>query len=96
MRSLPTIDEKNRKLSARFELNLKVLTLIKKNNSILNFQKWKLGPTLESQLCKKRFKNRCILTGRGSSISRIYRLSRIQFRGLGRSGFIPGLRNSSW
>lgn len=96
MKSLVTIDEKNRKLFNNLELNSKILTLVKKNNSILSFQKWVPGLTLKFKFCKKRFKNRCVLTGRGSSVSRIYRLSRIQFRELGRSGSITGLRNSSW
>jgi small subunit ribosomal protein S14 len=45
---------------------------------------------------KTRTVNRCILTGRPRSILRNWKVSRIAFRDLGRSGKISGLRKSSW
>jgi ribosomal protein S14 len=43
-----------------------------------------------------RIKNRCILTGRGGSISRKFRISRITFRELCNIGKIGGISRSSW
>ena len=43
-----------------------------------------------------RIKNRCILTGRGRSVSRWCRLSRIEFRRLAAQGNLMGVTKSSW
>jgi small subunit ribosomal protein S14 len=98
MKSLSTVDKKNRNLFNKFELNFKNLQLIKKNNIFSNFQK-SIYFTENKYILnnyKVKLKNRCILTGRSSSIYRIYRISRIKFRDLGRKGFITGLKKSSW
>jgi len=42
-----------------------------------------------------RFKNRCVITGRGRSISRFLRISRLVFREFARDGKISGLTKSS-
>jgi len=98
MKSLVSIDYKNRKLFSVNEIKFKVEKLLKQNNLILKFQKWDLLLQDEFKLnnFKVRLKNRCIISGRGSSISRIYSISRIQFRELGRDGSITGLMKSSW
>ena len=98
MKSLVSIDYKNRKLFCVDEIKVKVEKLLKQNTRILNFQKWNLLLQKEFDLIhfKVRIKNRCIITGRGSSISRVYRLSRIRFREFGREGSITGLMKSSW
>lgn len=44
----------------------------------------------------KGVKNRCVLTGRGKSIHRAFKLSRIAIRKLASEGRINGLRKSSW
>ena len=43
-----------------------------------------------------RVKNRCIITGRSHSVSRFFKLSRIQFRLFALHGVIPGIQKSSW
>lgn len=43
-----------------------------------------------------RIKNRCILTGRSRSISRIFKLSRLQFRLLASNAMLPGVNKYSW
>lgn len=98
MKSLITIDLKNRKLFSVDEIKFKLEKLLKQNNLLSNFQKWNLFLEKEFDLInfKVRLKNRCILTNRSSSISRIYRISRIKFRELGREGSISGLIKSSW
>lgn len=45
---------------------------------------------------KVRIKNRCILTGRGHSVLRICKLSRIKFRELASQGLLMGITKSSW
>jgi small subunit ribosomal protein S14 len=98
MKSLRSIDLKNRKLFSVSELSQKIIKVIKKNENLNNFQRWilHLNNEFEIKSYKVRLKNSCILTGRNSSISRVYRLSRIQFRELGREGSITGLQKSSW
>jgi small subunit ribosomal protein S14 len=43
-----------------------------------------------------RIQNRCILTGRGHSVLRFCKLSRIQFRELAVQGLLMGVKKSSW
>ncbi len=45
---------------------------------------------------KVRIKNRCILTGRGHSVLKICKLSRIKFRELASQGLLMGVTKSSW
>jgi len=98
MKSITSIDYKNRKLFSVVEIKFTIEKLLKQTNLIFKFQKWNLLLQDEFKLInfKVRLKNRCIISGRGSSISRIYRISRIQFRELGRDGLITGLIKSSW
>ena len=43
-----------------------------------------------------RYKNRCVLTGRGHAYYRRFGLSRIMLRELALKGEIPGLKKASW
>jgi ribosomal protein S14 len=43
-----------------------------------------------------RIKNRCILTGRGKSVHRFCKISRIKLRELAAGGFLMGITKSSW
>lgn len=43
-----------------------------------------------------RIKNRCILTGRARSISKMFKLSRLQFRLLASNNFLPGVHKYNW
>ena len=45
---------------------------------------------------KVRIKNRCIKTGRGKAVYRLFRLSRICFRELAAQGLIIGVSKKSW
>ena len=45
---------------------------------------------------KVRINNRCILTGRGRSIYKFCRLSRIKLRELASQGLLMGVTKSSW
>jgi ribosomal protein S14 len=59
-------------------------TKLKEKTFILNFR------TLSA------FKNHCLMTGRGNSIFRQLRLSRIAFREEASAGVLPGVRRSVW
>ena len=56
------------------------------SNLFLNFKKDSFNQTV----------NRCILTGRKKRLNNLYSFSRISFLHLVRSGFIFGLKKSSW
>jgi ribosomal protein S14 len=43
-----------------------------------------------------QFKNHCVITARSAGILSKFGFSRVRFRELGNSGFIPGLSKSSW
>jgi small subunit ribosomal protein S14 len=43
-----------------------------------------------------RIRNRCAMSGRGRAHLRQFGLSRIAFRDMALSGFIPGVRKASW
>ena len=45
---------------------------------------------------KVSIRNRCVLTGRTKSVLSKFRLSRLTFRRLALSGFIPGIRKAAW
>lgn len=62
-------------------------------------KKWFIHASLSKYLSKgskTRFKNRCLLTGRGRSVYRPFRLSRIVLRELVSLGMVSGMRKSSW
>lgn len=43
-----------------------------------------------------RSRNRCVLTTRAGSVFRYFRLSRITVKGMASTGFLTGVRKSSW
>jgi small subunit ribosomal protein S14 len=46
--------------------------------------------------CGVRIRNRCMLSGRGRGVYRIFKLSRIWIRILASEGKLPGVSKSSW
>ena len=98
MKSLIFKDFKNRKHFFLTEGKSFLFKFFKKNKNLSKFQSWNLmfDKNFNKFFSRTKFKNRCFLTGRSSSVSRIYSLSRIQFRFLGREGLITGLSKSSW
>lgn len=98
MKSLIFKDIKNRKNFSLTEQKSIIFKFFKKNKKLSKFQNCNLIINNYSNnfFSRTKFNNRCILTGRGCSISRIFSLSRIQFRFLGREGLITGLSKSSW
>lgn len=51
---------------------------------------------LNRNSCLSRVKNRCIYTGRGKAVYKMFRLSRIKFRELAGQGLLPGVQKASW
>ena len=45
---------------------------------------------------KTRIRNRCVLTGRGRSVFKFCKLSRIALREIANQGLLPGITKSSW
>jgi ribosomal protein S14 len=92
-------DKKRRKLHLKYELKrIEYKSLI----STLTLQ-----PELRTEYLRKlnklprnssvvRIKNRCILTGRGHSVYKFCRLSRIKLRELASQGVLMGISKSSW
>lgn len=99
MKSLIYKDKNFRENFSKLELSSNLEKFFKKSSGVLNFQKHKIllvDKLKRNHFYRLKIKNRCLLTGRSSSVNRIYSVSRIFFRNLGREGFIPGLKKSSW
>jgi small subunit ribosomal protein S14 len=98
MKSVLVKDKKIRYKFYKSECTQKFLKSFQKNSVLSNFQTWwvMFQPKLNNFTSKVKIKNRCLLTGRGSSISRCYKFSRITFRLFAREGLICGLKKSSW
>ena len=99
MKSLIFKDKNFRENFSKLELSSNLERFLQKSSGVLNFQKHKIllsNKLKRNHFYRSKIKNRCLLTGRSSSVSRIYSVSRIFFRNLGREGFIPGLKKSSW
>jgi small subunit ribosomal protein S14 len=92
-------DNNRRKLVSIYELKrLQYKSLIKDFSvprEIKNIYIEKLNK-LPRNSSKIRIRNRCIVTGRGRSVFRFCKLSRISLRNLASQGLLPGIRKSSW
>jgi len=99
MKNLIERDKKRRNLVLKYEQKRAVLKYLISNRNLSTGTRWQAGLDL-SHLTKNsskiRLNSRCIVTGRGKSISRSFRLSRIMLRMFASSGSISGLRKSSW
>jgi small subunit ribosomal protein S14 len=99
MKYLVEKDKLRRYLFEKFEkkrLCLKALSLDKRLDlSSRLFFKMKLN-LLKKNGSKTRIKNRCVFTGRGRSVIRYFRMSRLQVRDLYMKGVLHGVRKSSW
>jgi small subunit ribosomal protein S14 len=51
---------------------------------------------LNKNSSKIRLSNRCIMTGRTHSVTKLFRISRIKLRELASRGLINGTKKSSW
>lgn len=90
-------DKKKRVLTKENEL--KRLFLKYRIRSVTSDLAWRYNfqlSKLPRNSSKVRIQNRCILTNRSHSVHGHFRLSRIALRELGSSGWINGLKKSSW
>ena len=92
-------DQKRRNLFLKYEIKrLQYKSIIKDISLPLKTRYYYISllNSLPRNSSKIRIKNRCIITGRGKSIYRFCRLSRITFRKLAAQGRVPGVKKSSW
>ena len=99
MKSLVERDKKRRKLYKKFEHKRNKLKSIIYNEST-NLKDRSIAQGKLSKLprnsSKTRIKNRCVMTGRGKSVYRYFKISRIQLRNLALNGKINGYSKVSW
>jgi len=99
MKYLKLKDKNYRKIYKKKELSLFIYRCIFKNPFIffkfkkLLILKW-INLINSSNFFK--FSNRCIFTNRGSSIYRIFGISRLELKRLASIGFLNGIQKSSW
>jgi len=99
MKNLIERDKKRRILIKKYEKKRKAYKSIIHNYKILSDIRWKACielSKLPNNSSSVKLNNRCIISGRSKSVNRLFRISRLVFRELGRYGKIPGLKKSSW
>jgi small subunit ribosomal protein S14 len=92
-------DKERRKVYKTYKNKRLTLRRIIHNRKLSKIIRWTASKELSNMTrngSKTRIRNRCVLTGRGRAISRLFRVSRIKIRELGGMGKLPGLRKSSW
>lgn len=100
MKALSQKDQKRRNLFKQTERKRLILkTLLYNNPDISTEEKfllqWKLD-SLARNGARARIKNRCVVTSRGRSVYRKFKISRLEFQKLAGLGQIPGVTKSSW
>ena len=86
-------DKKKRIQLYLFEDKQKCFRSLKKNGYIWCY--WWARHKLSS-LLKKKIRNRCVITERGKSINKRFKLSRLELRRWVESKILSGVRKSSW
>ena len=99
MKKLFAKDQENRKTIKQMELEHFTLKQISTNSNFLKTIKWKALYKL-SNMPKKSSKtfisNRCVQTINKKTFNKFTNFSRTVFLKLAKSGYISGLRKSSW
>jgi len=92
-------DKKNRKVVKQFEIERFILKSIIKNLNYSNMIRWNAILRL-TNLPKNSSEigviNRCIITGNKKRVNNLYNYSRMVFLKLIRSGYISGIKKSTW
>ena len=92
-------DLKKRLLFKKYEVKRLLLKSMIKNMSLMPLFRKDMVLMLNKlprNSSLTRVKNRCTITGRGKSIYRKFRMSRLTFRELANKGLLPGIKKSSW
>jgi ribosomal protein S14 len=99
MKKLLTKDCKNRKTLKQFELEHFILKQISTNSNFLKTIRWnalhKLS-TMPKKSSKTLISNRCVQTINKKPFNKFTNFSRTIFYKLVKSGYISGMRKSSW
>ena len=93
-------DRKRRYIFKRNELKKRFYKVIQQNLEVnrkirLHYTE-KLSLSFKKDSVISKIRNRCIITGRGRSIYRDFRISRMQLRSLASFGYLMGVTKSSW
>ncbi|XP_019101320.1 PREDICTED: uncharacterized protein LOC109133070 [Camelina sativa] len=92
-------DHRRRLLAARLELRRKLYKAFCKDpdlpSEMRDKNRYKLSK-LPRNSAFARIRNRCVFTGRSRSVTELFRVSRIVFRGLASKGALMGIKKSSW
>ena len=92
-------DKKKRQIVAQFEVNRILYKYIIKDSSVSKDKRINaiyLLNRLPRNSSAIRLRNRCIISGRGRSVYRFCKLSRIAFRERALKGYLPGVTKSTW
>lgn len=92
-------DKKKRNQVFKNELYFKSLKILLSNQRLsksIREQLFFWVQTLSSKVYKTQVKSRCILTGYSRSVSRRFRVSRMQFKKYAVTGLLPGVKKASW
>lgn len=99
MKNLIEKDKKRRYLYAHYEKKYLILKYLSQNLNLPIKIRHKAQEKL-SQLplhgARTRIRNRCVLTGRGRSVYKKFRLSRLMLRQLALQGELVGVKKISW
>lgn len=101
MRKFPIKDKRYRHNFCKVELNRFCLNTLLNSDRYTKEQKqylmsMRVNKKLKSITSLTRVRNGCVNTGRTGSVSRITRLSRMQFKNLASNGLLVGFNKASW
>lgn len=99
MNKLLQRDKKNRKIVKQFEIERFILKSIIKNLNYSNIIRWNailILTNLPINSSEIGLINRCIITGSKKRVNNLYNYSRMVFLKLTRSGYISGIKKSTW
>lgn len=100
MRKFPIKDKKYRHNFSKVEITRFVLNVLLNSEIYSKEQKQylmslRINKKLKSITSLTRVRNGCVNTGRTGSVSRITRLSRMQFKNLASNGYLVGFNKAS-
>ena len=99
MKKLFAKDKKNRKTTKELELKRFILKQISTNSNFLKTLRWNALDKLSNMQrasSKTVISNRCVRTVNKKTFHKFTNFSRTVFLKLAKSGYISGLRKSSW
>lgn len=99
MKKLFTKDHENRKNLKQFELKHFILKQISTNSNFLKTVRWKAlnkFSSMSKKSSKTLLSNRCVQTTNKKTFNKFTHFSRLVFFKLVKSGYISGMRKSSW